>query len=143
MPSLHMSKAEREAFLADLHVAVVSLANGDRAPLTAPIWYAYEPGGAVRVMIGKNSQKAKLLREHGRMSLCVQTETAPYAYVTVEGPVTFGEIDFDRDARPMAERYLGVAGAKAYYRGRESSSSDSMLVTLTPETWLTTDYGKR
>ena len=43
--SLKMTKPEREAFLADLHVGVISIAEKDRGPLTAPIWYGYEPGG--------------------------------------------------------------------------------------------------
>ena len=35
------------------------------------------------------SLKARALRAAGRASLCVQRETFPYAYVTVEGPVAF------------------------------------------------------
>ena len=40
-----MTKEEREAFLADLHVGVISIAEEGRGPLTVPIWYSYEPGG--------------------------------------------------------------------------------------------------
>ena len=143
MPSLHMSREEREAFLTDVHIAVLSVADGSRGPLTAPVWYIYEPGGDVRFTISANSQKMRCLRETGRASLCVQTEKAPYAYVTVEGPITTGPADFNRDSRPIAQRYLGEAGAKAYFGGREGNSPDSVLVSLTPETWLTTDYSKR
>jgi PPOX class probable F420-dependent enzyme len=138
-----MSKEEREAFLADVHVAVISIADGDRGPLTAPVWYMYEPGGDIRFTIGADSRKMQRLRETNRMSLCVQTETAPYAYVTVEGPVTLGPSDFEGVSAPIARRYLGEAGAKAYYRGREGDSPDTVLVTLKPERWLTTDYSKR
>ena len=42
--SLKMTKEEREAFLADLHVGVISIARDGRGPLTVPIWYDYEPG---------------------------------------------------------------------------------------------------
>ena len=31
------------------------------------------------------------------MSLCVQTETAPYQFVSVEGPVTLRTPDFETD----------------------------------------------
>ena len=43
MSNLTMSKDEREAFLADLHVGVFSVVGEGDAPLTAPIWYSYEP----------------------------------------------------------------------------------------------------
>jgi PPOX class probable F420-dependent enzyme len=137
-----MSKAEREAFLADVHIAVISVADGDKGPLTAPVWYAYEPGGVIRFTTGANSLKTQRIREAGRLSLCVQTETAPYAYVTVEGPATIGEPEFERDALAIAQRYLGEAGGKAYVGGR-TSTTGSVLITLTPETWRTTDYSKR
>ena len=39
--SLAMSRAEREAFLAALHVGVISISESGRGPLTVPIWYAY------------------------------------------------------------------------------------------------------
>jgi nitroimidazol reductase NimA-like FMN-containing flavoprotein (pyridoxamine 5'-phosphate oxidase superfamily) len=40
--STTMTPAEREAFLAGLHVGVISLVDAGRGPLTVPIWYAYE-----------------------------------------------------------------------------------------------------
>jgi nitroimidazol reductase NimA-like FMN-containing flavoprotein (pyridoxamine 5'-phosphate oxidase superfamily) len=36
-----MSKEQREAFLADLHVGVISIERADAAPLSVPIWYRY------------------------------------------------------------------------------------------------------
>ena len=46
--SLAMTKQEREGFLADLHVGIISITEEGRGPLTVPIWYLYEPGGEVR-----------------------------------------------------------------------------------------------
>jgi hypothetical protein len=41
-----LSKQEREQFLAEPHVAALSIRDGsDRGPLTVPIWYQYAPGG--------------------------------------------------------------------------------------------------
>ena len=42
--SLAMSPEERDAFLADLHVGVISIEQAGAAPLTVPIWYDYKPG---------------------------------------------------------------------------------------------------
>jgi hypothetical protein len=68
-----------------------------------PIWYSYEPGGELRVVTARTSRKAQLLQHAGRFSLCVQTETWPYKYVSVEGPVVAIEpADVERDRRPLA-----------------------------------------
>ena len=36
--SLIMTQREREAFLAEVHVGIISIADKDRGPLTVPIW---------------------------------------------------------------------------------------------------------
>lgn len=139
--SLTMNRKEREAFLSGLHVGVISIPRSGRGPLTVPIWYDYEPGGDVWMITDEGSQKGKLLKDCQRISLCVQREAAPYAYVSVEGqfttrPASPGELEH------MAIRYLGERRGKQY---AEASSSDdgSIVVSLVPETWLTVDYGKR
>ena len=90
--SYAMSVAEREQFLAGVHVGVLSVDEGEggrgsRAPLAAPVWYDYEPGGLVSVITARGSRKGVALAAAGRMSLCAQDENPPYRYVTVEGPV--------------------------------------------------------
>src|SRR4029079_12837762 len=81
---LQMSEDERQAFLAGVHIGVISIEREDGAPLTVPIWYGYEPGGDVWVTTGTDSLKRKLLQKAQRFSLCVQTEEAPfYSYGSV------------------------------------------------------------
>jgi len=36
--SLIMTKQERETFLADVHVGIISISEDGRGPLTVPIW---------------------------------------------------------------------------------------------------------
>ena len=140
--SLAMTRAEREAFLADTHVAVVSIADGARAPLAVPVWYTYEPGGDLRFVTGGASRKAGLIRKAGRVSVCVQTEMPPYRYVSLEGRATIGEPDYERDVRPTALRYLGPQMGEMYLRATAGERAGSILVTVKPERWLTVDYGK-
>jgi nitroimidazol reductase NimA-like FMN-containing flavoprotein (pyridoxamine 5'-phosphate oxidase superfamily) len=85
--TLAMTREEREAFLADVHVGIISILEEGRGPLTVPVWYAYHPGGDLRVVTGKTSRKGSLLQRAGRFSLCAQVETPPYRYVSVEGPI--------------------------------------------------------
>ena len=141
--TLTMSKEQREAYLAGLHVAVISVPEDGRGPLTVPIWYDYEPGGVVRCVTGSDSRKAALIRRAGRLSLCVQTETPPYQYVSVEGPVTIATPEYERDIRQMAYRYLGEQLGDWYLQANaERIRADNMLVVLTPERWFSVDYGK-
>jgi PPOX class probable F420-dependent enzyme len=143
MSTTGMSKEEREAFLADTHVALISIAEPGRGPLMIPVWYQYTPGGVVRFVTGGSSRKARLLRAAGRFSLCVQTETPPYKYVTVEGPAAIGgEPDFERDFRAMAVRYLGKEMAETYLAMTAAERVGTVLVELTPEHWLSVDYSK-
>jgi nitroimidazol reductase NimA-like FMN-containing flavoprotein (pyridoxamine 5'-phosphate oxidase superfamily) len=143
--SLAMTRQERETFLADLHVGMISITEDGRGPLTVPIWYLYEPGGELRVVTPRTSRKAQLLQHAGRFSLCVQTETWPYKYVSVEGPIVAIEpADVERDRRPLAHRYLGVRRGDRYIeqtRG-EPGHVTNVLVRMLPGRWLTVDYAK-
>lgn len=145
MSSLAMTTPEREAFLAATHVAVISVADGARGPLTVPVWYAYEPGRDVRFVTGGGSRKAGLIRRAGRLSLCVQTETPPYKYVSIEGSVVVGDpIDFERDVRQIAHRYLGREMGEMYLQmtADDRAQGSNILVRVTPARWLTVDYSK-
>jgi len=138
MADMDMTIEEREAFLADVHVGILSIARPDKGPLALPIWYQYEDGDVLIGMSGK-SLKARLLRRAGRATITVQTETAPYKYVMVEGPAVV--LSEQRDDYAMASRYLGPELGK-WYAENNPSTSESVIVRLTPETWATCDFGK-
>jgi nitroimidazol reductase NimA-like FMN-containing flavoprotein (pyridoxamine 5'-phosphate oxidase superfamily) len=141
--SLAMTKQEREAFLADVHVGVISIPEPGRGPLTVPVWYSYDPGGELRLVTGRTSRKGQLLARSARLSLCAQTETAPYKYVSVEGPIlAIEDAHLERDRRPLARRYLGLQMGDQYVERTRSEHSDNVLVRMRPERWLTVDFGK-
>jgi PPOX class probable F420-dependent enzyme len=141
MGALTMSADEREAFLADPHVGVLAVERPDGPPLAVPIWYGYEPGGELWAVIDAESVKGRLLQSAGRASLCAQSEKAPaYAYVSVEGPCTFGTADREQHVRPLARRYLGDELGDQYVEA--TKGAEPVLVTLKPERWFSVDYGK-
>lgn len=143
--SAAMTKEEREAFLAGVHVGVISIERPDRAPLTVPVWYHYTPGGEVYVITGSTTRKAQALRAAGRFSLCAQSEAFPYSYVTVEGPVSaLEEVDLERDLRPLARHYLGVEGGDQYVvdSGGIVAGWSDVVVRMRPQHWSAFDYGK-
>ena len=115
--STTMTREEREAFLTDVRIGVLSVNNNERAPLSIPIWYIYNPGEDLWVTTGANTRKGKLLRKAKRIGFCVQDETLPYKYVSIEGPITIEERHPDsilEDTRQLAHRYMGVEGGNAY-----------------------------
>jgi nitroimidazol reductase NimA-like FMN-containing flavoprotein (pyridoxamine 5'-phosphate oxidase superfamily) len=139
--SFKMTKGEREAFLADLHVGILGVSAKGRGPIIVPVWYSYEPGGDVRFITSEGTKKVEFLKEENRFSLCVQNEKPPYQYVTVEGPIlSMDKADVDQDLRPIARRYLGEVEGDAYVEG--TSDEQSLLVRMKPERWSSVDYGK-
>lgn len=144
MTSLVMTRGEREAFLAEPHIGVLSISDGERGPLSCPVWYAYEPGGDVVFVTGTDSRKADLLRRVKRASLLAQSEVLPYKFVSVEGPVSVAEADLERDVRPIAHRYLGAEVGDGYLAAsRAEPRAGDVVVRIRPARWLSTDYGKQ
>ena len=138
---LTMTDAERQAFLADVHVGVISVERPDGPPLTVPIWYFYEPGGELWVLTEPTSRKGRLLERARRFSLCAQSEDPTrYAYVTVEGPVTTAEpADLETHRRPIAHRYLGPELGDLYIARTDEAPT---RYAMRPERWWSADYAK-
>lgn len=143
MPNpLTMTKEEREAFLADLHVGIISIEVGDGPPLSVPIWYDYTPDRGVWVITAESSQKGRALHAAGRFTLCAQTEEPPaYKYVSVSGPIVEERAgDRERDSRPMAHRYFGQGMGDLYVDGQPGEGN--RVFVMRPERWRTVDYAK-
>lgn len=137
---LRMTPEEREEFLADVHVGVMAIERADGPPLAVPIWYDYEPGGELAVIMGGGSLKHRLLSASGRFSLCAQDETLPYRYVSVEGEVTSNTENSIDHTRSMAHRYMGREMGDSY--AESSSTEGSRRITMRPQHWYTLDYSK-
>jgi PPOX class probable F420-dependent enzyme len=134
------TETERQEFLADKHVGVLSVATADgRPPASVPIWYDYVPGGNIRINTGASRRKAKLIHRAGAVTLVVQREELPYQYVVVEGTVVDAATPSPVDAREaIAVRYLGEKGGRQFARGMDGK--DSVLFTVRPDRWFSADY---
>ena len=134
-----MTTIEREAFVRDVHVAIVAVDEPGRAPLAMPIWYLVDDDGTIVLSMDGSSLKARLLRAAGRATITVQTEAPPYSYVSVEGPVTIGPLA--HDPLELATRYLGPELGQWYVDSNPAGDS-TVTVRITPEHWRTYDFGK-
>lgn len=139
-PPRSLSGAERERFLAEAHIAVLSVDAGPgRPPMSVPLWYAYEPGGDIVVNTSVSSRKARLIRGAGAATLTVQRAAPPYRYVVVEGRV----VDAIHPApiavrRGIARRYLSAEGADAAVDRYDPG--DQVLFLLRPRRWYSADF---
>ena len=119
-----LSVRDRELFLAEPHIAALSVSAGlDRGPVTVPMWYQYEPGGEAWILTEAASLKAHLIGAAGRFSLMVDRLTPTIRYVSVEGPVTRTIPETDELLWEIATRYLGARRPASTSRWRRRSSA--------------------
>jgi len=142
MTTLNMPRSGCQAFLAEVHVGILSVGEPGRGPTSSPVWYGYEPGGPVRITAGPDSRKVRLIQQAGRASLCVQTEQLPYCYVSVEGPVEIVDSDVRSEQRVLAHRYLGEKLGDRYLASQADGLSDEVLLHLHPERWWSRDFSR-
>ena len=137
-----MSAAERDEFLAGVHVGVLSAAVGTAGQtLAVPVWYSFQPGGLLTVLTGRRSRKAAAIRAAGRFGLCVQDDSPPYRYVSVEGPVVREEELDPAERLAMARRYLGRAGGDRYVAENPDPGRENVAFRMRPGHWLSQDQG--
>ena len=142
MADSSLSVRDRESFLAEPHVAALSVSAGQgRAPLTVPIWYQYAPGGEAWVLTEATSRKARLIETAGRFTLMVDRVMPTVRYVSVEGPVTRTVPGTDELLREITERYLPPDEVPAYIEFANTELGEQVAIYLRPERWLTADLG--
>jgi nitroimidazol reductase NimA-like FMN-containing flavoprotein (pyridoxamine 5'-phosphate oxidase superfamily) len=138
-----LTRKEREAFLAEAHVAALAVDSGPgRAPLTVPIWYAYEPGGDVWIMTGLESRKNALIGDAGRFTLMVDRLEPTIRYVSVEGPVLRTTPATIEQLREMAARYLPAEKVDGYVDFARKNHGEQVVIHMRPERWVSSDLGQ-
>jgi hypothetical protein len=142
MSDSSLSVRDRELFLAEPHIAALSVSAGqDRGPLTLPIWYQYEPGGEAWVLTEAGSRKVRLIEAARRFSLMVDRIAPTTRYVSVEGPVTRIIPETPELLREITERYLPPEKVPAYLAFAAAELGPQVVIYLRPERWLTADFG--
>ncbi len=130
-----MQKLTREESLAFLvarpRTGKLATVRKDSRPHVAPIWFDLD-GDTLVFTTWHTSVKAANLHHNPLASLCVDDEAPPYAYVIVEGTVTFSD-DLDELrhwATRIAGRYMGAELAEAF--GQRNGVPGELLCRLTP-----------
>lgn len=138
-----LSRDEREQFLAQPHIAALSVHAGEgRGPLTVPIWYQYGPGGQPWVLTGVGSRKHRLIEAAGHFSLMAERLEPSIRYVAVDGPVSRIEPGTDDHLVEMTKRYLPPENVDGYLELARSDHGDAVVIFLDPQHWLSADLGR-
>jgi len=100
-------------------------------PLVAPVWFIVEDGSLV-FNTGKDTAKGRALARDPRVSLCVDREEPPYAFVQVQGEAELSEdpAELLRTATAIAARYMGADRATEF--GQRNAVPGELVVRLRP-----------
>ena len=100
-------------------------------PLVAPVWFIVEDGSLV-FNTGKDTAKGRALARDPRVSLCVDLEEPPYAFVQVQGEAELSEdpAELLRTATAIAARYMGAGRAGEF--GERNAVPGELVVRLRP-----------
>jgi PPOX class probable F420-dependent enzyme len=131
--SERMSDEEIRAFLSfGTRTGKLATVRPDGSPHVAPIWFVLDDDGSIVFNTGRDTVKGRALRRDPRISMLVEDEAPPFAYVRVDG---VAELSEDLDAMlpwstRIAARYMGAEHADAY--GRRNAVAGEMLVRVHP-----------
>jgi len=125
-----MSDADRDAFLAEPRIAVLSTSSADGPPMSVPIWFEWANGRA-RFFTGVTSPKMRRIARDPVVSLLVANPTGqPEAWVLIEGSVEVSEDGAFDLADRLAQRYWDMsdsAHARTVEDWRAASASFRLL----------------
>jgi len=100
-------------------------------PLVAPIWFIVEDDSII-FNTGKDTAKGRSLARDPRVSLCVDLEEPPYAFVQVQGEAELSEdpAELIRPATAIGARYMRHDRAAEY--GKRNAVPGELIVRLRP-----------
>ena len=109
----------------------LSTVREDGRPHIAPIWFVWNEGKFI-FCTGDSSVKAKNIRRNSQVSICVDDQSPPYAFVIIQGTAKFSDNQKDllKWNTILGGRYMGENLAEVY--GKRNTVEGSLLVEVTP-----------
>jgi len=100
-------------------------------PLVTPVWFVLE-GDTVVFNTGQDTAKGRYLARDPRVSLCVDLEAPPYAFVQVQGDAELSEEpgELVRTATLIGARYMGPERAAEF--GQRNGVPGELVVRIRP-----------
>jgi PPOX class probable F420-dependent enzyme len=127
-----MTREEYKRFLLENHrTGKLATVRGDGRPHVVPIWYDLD-GDSLVFTTWHEAVKAVNMRRDPRVSVCVDDENPPFAFVLIEGiaRLEMNAPDLAYWATRIAGRYMGVELGETY--GKRNAVEGELLVRVTP-----------
>jgi PPOX class probable F420-dependent enzyme len=127
-----MTRAEALAFLLERpRTAKLATVRADGRPHVAPIWYDLD-GETIVFTTWHTSVKGLNIGRDPRISLCVDDDVPPFAYVLIEGVASLSNdlAELQHWATRISGRYMGAELAESY--GARNGVPGELLVRVTP-----------
>ncbi|UGT39093.1 PPOX class F420-dependent oxidoreductase [Nocardia yamanashiensis] len=121
----------REFLTEGTRTGKLAFTASDGRPLVTPIWFVLE-GEEIVFNTGKTSAKGKSVLRDGRVTLLVDLEAPPYAFVQVQGVATASEdpAELVRTATEIGGRYMGADRAEEF--GKRNGVPGELVVRIKP-----------
>jgi PPOX class probable F420-dependent enzyme len=127
-----ISDPEISEFLsAGTRTGKLAFTGADGRPLVAPVWFIVEDGCLV-FNTGTSTAKGRAVARDPRITICVDLEAPPYAFVQVQGEAEVSEDpgELVRTATAIAARYVGEEQAEDF--GKRNGVPGELVVRLRP-----------
>jgi PPOX class probable F420-dependent enzyme len=129
-PMEEMTDAQwREFVSAGTRTGKAAIVRRDGQPHVTPIWFVLD-GDALVFTTGADSLKGKALRRDPRISICVDDERPPFAFVQISGTAGLSAepAELLRWATAIGGRYMGAGRAEEY--GARNGVPGELLVRV-------------
>lgn len=127
-----MTTDEYRAFLEEgTRTGKLATVRSDGRPHVVPIWFVLD-GDTLVFTTGAETVKGRNMQRDPRVSICVDDETPPYAFVLVEGTAAMSDdlAEMLHWATRIGGRYMGANQAEAF--GKRNAVEGELLVRVTP-----------
>ena len=110
-----LTPEHREFLLAGTRTAKLGYTAADGRPLVAPVWFTID-GDDITFTTNAATAKARALHRDPRVTVCVDLEAPPYAFVQIQGVAEL--LDDVAEARRISTvvgaRYMGADRAEEF-----------------------------
>jgi predicted pyridoxine 5'-phosphate oxidase superfamily flavin-nucleotide-binding protein len=137
----------RDAFLAELRIAVLATEDRDGSPYLSAVWFLWD-GGAFHVPTAATSRKAQNAELHPFGAISVDARGAQ-----LRGAAASGRLEIVRGGEALElndrihRRYVTPAGMEDQGLGGLLRAGDDVTIRLVPERWhswdMTPSFGER
>jgi PPOX class probable F420-dependent enzyme len=128
-----LSETEVRAFLTHgTRTGKLAIVRRDGSPMVVPIWFDVDDDGSLLFTTWHETIKGRALRRDPRVSICVDSEEPPYAYVRVDGVAEVSEdpAELRAWATRIGGRYMGADRAESF--GARNGVPGELLVRVRP-----------